>query len=563
MNHFIHKKKYYNRYYLVNLYKLIISVLSLCINFTTLNCNSPKLTVIIIIDQFSPIYLKKLKPFLSGGIQFLVNNGVHYTNAFFPHCKPETAPGHTMISTGTYATYHGIINNKWYDKNGKKVECDDDNTGKAAVFKGEYAIGKPGKSAHNILVDGISDQLKMYSFPHAKFSVWSLSLKSRSAICTAGKLGKAIWFDSDTGYFTSSKAYFEQLPHWLVEFNKQQKIFDLDTYIWKPFFRDKKPYYFDYVDSYKLLRNSFSILDKTLKINQNIKERFDQFYLSTPNANYKLIELAKKCIENNLNSSKEQKLVLWLCLSSLDKLGHNFGQHSKETIDLVYHIDNQIGNFINYVYSKVNKKDVLFLLTADHGVAPVPEIVKDMGLDIAHRYDSNKLIQSMNKLVKDKYGIKNIIQNINGPQFYLNEKVLNKFPKNTKDLIISDLKNYLISIPGIRKVWTYQELETTNFNKDDIDIYLKRQLYKGRSGQLIYSTSPYTIINNHKKNATHCSQYVYDTHVPLIIYQFGKFENKKIHKNVYMTQIAPTLAQILNVPRPSAAVAEILPKLKI
>ena len=119
----------------------------------------------------------------------------------------------------------------------------------------------------------------------------------------------------------------------------------------------------------------------------------------------------------------------------------------------------------------------------------------------------------------------------------------------------------MLSKKGIRRAWTFDELQKATFADYDLDKYIQRQLYKGRSGQIFYAVSPYTAIDIHPGGTSHITQYAYDTQVPLIFYQPGMFEHKKIAKNVFMPQVSVTLANILDVPRPSAATANVLPGL--
>ena len=167
---------------------------SFIISFILLQCvllaKTPQLTVVIVIDQFSAHYIPKLRPFLKGGIKMLDQEGVVYLNAFYDHSLPATGPGHTMLTTGTYGSVHGIVNNRWYDEKGHMVGCDDDTPERAAVFATK-GLHKHGKSARNIMVDNLSDQLMMHSYPHARNTVWALSLKSRAAIPMAGRIRKS------------------------------------------------------------------------------------------------------------------------------------------------------------------------------------------------------------------------------------------------------------------------------------------------------------------------------------------------------------------------------------
>ena len=532
------------------------------ITITPLLGKAPQMTVVIVIDQFSWHYIPKLKPYLTGGIKLLTQEGVNYTNAFYDHSMPGTGPGHTMLTTGTYGCFHGIINNKWWNNQGTLVLCDDDTAQNAAVFAPHGKLYTYGKSARNCMVDNLSDQLIMHSYPHARNTVWSLSLKSRAAIAMAGRLGKALWFDDMSGNFTSSKAYFKQLPDWVKAFNEKYKIDQTKQFTWKPFYPcDSKAYAFKDINNYAYSSSRLSLIGRECTIDP--AKGFDEEYNKTPLSNQNLINLAINCIEKNYSGKKNDRFILWLSLSSLDKVAHDYGPRSKEALDMIYHMDAQLKQLIDYIYSRVKKEDTLIVLTADHGIQPIPEMLRDEGLDIARRYNFHTLIADLNKLIEKKYALKKYIQHYKEPQFYFDQKLMASLSCELQAKINADIKKHLLNLPGIRRCWTFDELQKTIFADYDLDKFLQRQLFKGRSGQVIFAVEPYTTIDTHSKGTSHITEYAYDTQVPLIFYQSGRFMKKNFAQNVYIPQVPVTLATILEVPRPSAAAGNILPGLRL
>lgn len=525
--------------------RIILSVLT-----TASIAAAPRMTIVIVIDQLSAHYLPKLKPYLTGGLGFLYREGTNYTNAFYDHCPPCTAAGHAMLATGTYGSVHGIICNRWFNEKGEVIESDSDTAQNAAMFSptGLYPFGK---SARNMLVDTLSDQFMLHSYTHAKNTVWSISHKGRSAIAMAGRLGKALWLDTKTQSFTSSKAYFDKLPHWVGCFNRKHQT---KEYTWKTVYKDTSAAYdFPWADN-STYSGFPSPLNRLIKLTP-------ETYLGTPLANKQLLQLAQACIEQNLK--KDERFILWLGLSSLDMVAHVYGPAAKTTLDIIYHIDRQLQTFIDYVYSKVDKKEVLFVLTADHGIAPIPELLQTEGLDLARRYLQKDLQKKLNDLIERKYAITGLIQNYSEPQFYLNKDLLNRLGCSQKKKIFKDIKEYLMSIPGIRKAWTFDELLHAQIPSYDLDSTIQHQLFKGRSGDILYSVYPYTMINIHSKGTSHITQYAYDTHVPLIFYQADRFTAKRISKTVSIRQVPVTLATLFDVPRPSAATGKVLQGLMI
>ncbi len=523
-------------------------------------CNkTPKLSIVIVIDQFSVDYLDKLKPFLHGGLKFLMQHGVNYRNAFYDHCKPGTAAGHTVLSTGTVGYNHGIINNQWYNEQGKLINSDDDNAKRAAVFSpaGLYSFGK---SANNTMVDSISDQAIMHSYMTAPNHVWAFSLKSRAATAMAGRLGKAIWFDLKSGNFTSSKAYFEELPSWIKQFNQDLDLDFNKKLTWPLFYpEDDEAYNFPASNNYTHAQHK-TLIGKPQSFTKTDKGNFELFG-KMPYSSTALVDLVKIYLDKHVTPNEEGKHLIWLSLSGLDMLVHEYGPYSKEAIDLVYHMDKNIQDLIDYAYKKVDPQDVLLTLTADHGGHPIVELLHEEGFSLALRINANTLKDKVNTIIENSYGISGIIRQFNEPHYYLDKSKLCNLSPEKKTAIINDIKKIMLQQKGIRRVWTSEELAAERFDKYDLDVYLQRQLYPGRSGDIIYSVHPYVHMNVYANGTGHLTPYAYDTQVPLIIYQNNRFAQKTIANNVWMPQFAPTLAHILQIPRPSASNSNVLPGL--
>ena len=526
--------------------------------------NAPKLTIIFVVDQLAQHYFTKLQSHFRGGLKYLLENGVVYTNAHHPHGKPATATGHAVLNTGTYANDHGLTNNKWIDKLGNDVRCDDDDAKNAAVFSPDGTY-KYGKSPHYIMVDGISEQFVLQSQPGSTHHVFSLSLKSRAAIATANKLGKAIWFDNQSGFFTSSKAYFDQLPNWLIQFNTEKKINTLKYVQWKKAYpRNRRAYNFYHTDNYQYTRSNHSFLNMKLPIDITTdpegKDPY-HFFVKTPHANQLLFDLAKHCIKTHISRKSDDRLLLWLCLSSLDKLGHQFGPEAMESIDMIYHLDKQIKRFLTYAFRAAGKNNTLMVLTSDHGISPIVELLHEQGMTSARRVNPTELLERINKSIEEKHDIPNLILGFKHPSFYLNMSLLKTFSDKKQQDIMQDLKTFLMLEPTIKHAWTYDELYHAQFETHSLENHFKKQLYPERSGQIIVQTHPYNIITKWKYGSTHKTPYACDTHVPLIVFQPGKFDPQRIQKRVWTTQLANTLADMLQVPQPSSSTADVLPGL--
>jgi predicted AlkP superfamily pyrophosphatase or phosphodiesterase len=516
-----------------------------------------QIAIVFIVDQLSHNALQKVAPYTTGGIRELLDKGVVYENAHYMYAGTQTGPGHATLNTGTFPKIHGITNNSWFNKAGEKIICDYDTPENAAVLS-LNTLNVHGKSARNLATDGISDQIMMESVQNNKNCVISLSYKSRAAIFTASKLGKAIWFDAGTGNFTSSKAYYDELPLWVTRFNTKKNLSNVKSVMWKPYYSLNNKAYSMAKNNYDFARLPSMINKKidhaTLKRHKQKKDHSYNFLVYDPQSNKMLLELAQLCLEETLQE-KPNKILLWISLSSLDKVGHIFGPDSLEYIDTIYHIDYYLKNFMDYVRNKIPESKITFAFTADHGSTPIIELLDKKKFTLAKRTIASTLQQKMNDLIEEKYGIQECVRKIYTPSIFLNHE---KITRNDKYKILHDLKRFLKAQPGIKNAWTYKELKKQNPQPNDFIAYYKNQLFYGRTGSLIFQTDPYSFITSHPQGSEHASCYNYTTHVPLIFYQPGKTVHKNITKSVSMAQCAPTLASKLSVVRPSACLESAL-----
>jgi predicted AlkP superfamily pyrophosphatase or phosphodiesterase len=520
-----------------------------------------RVTVIFVIDQFPYHLLQRVKPYLHWGIKTLLNDGAVYENAYYPHAMPGTSTGHTALATGCYAQAHGIINNKWLNADGTISQCDDDTPEHAAVFASDGTLLNHGKSAKNIMVPGLSDQFVLQARPEITNHAVSISYKSRAAIATAGTAGKAIWFDNKTGCFTSSKAYFDSLPQWLMNFNTMHKLPKILE--WKLFLpRSNAAYSSANIDDYTFSSFKKTIIGTKISLPDTTDkdEPYSMFTL-TPQANKLLLDLAITVIDEYLVQEGKQHLLLWVCLSPFDFMCHRFGPESREAYDMIYHLDAQLRKFMFRVASRVKRSETLYVLTADHGVAPIPEMAYKEGIKSAQRVNARELIQNLNTFVEQKYGLKNFILTFKMPQFYCDEKLIESWDKTKKHELMNDIVKHLKKASFLANAWTARELLKGCFEEDDVRFLFKNQLFPGRSGQVIVQLKPFCQISDYVDGTDHMTPYEHDTHVPLILYQYDLIEELKICKRVSMLQVANSIAQALDIPKPPASKFEILPAL--
>lgn len=493
--------------------KLIVRFV--CVIFFIFSLHAkPKVTVVIVIDQFAEHYVKKLEPYWHAGLHDLFTHGIVFTNAHQPHGIPATAVGHTGLATGVLPNVHGIVDNVWYDDAGKKVHAYKD------VFSRVPTINK----------------IFMHINPHNR--AIALSYKQRSALAMAGKEIPALWLSEENGLFISSQKT-PSVDEVLTTINRNP-LLKPHPLNWPLTYKDSQfydPHQFPFIKDYSFA-SAPSLIGRSAK-----KSDFLFALEKMPMINELLLSMALEFIEQELPSLADGSLLLWVSLSSLDKLGHVYGPQSLEAIDTLYHFDKYIGDFMHKLQKIVNPKDTLYVLTADHGVLPIPEIAQKMGLK-SRRLIRNTELTKLNTTLQKEFNIPNAVTVLDPPFIVINhEKIKSAHQEET--VVTQRIKELLEQVPGIKKVYTPTELFESHPHAYSSTALLQNQLYPGRTSDLIIEVTPGTLFSKYEHGTGHNTPDEANTHIPLVIYQAGTFENKKIIERVTAPQLASTLQELL------------------
>lgn len=498
--------------------KLILVLLLFIISVSA----KPKLTVVLVIDQFAAHYIPKLDSYLGYGIHQLLKNGIVYTKAFYPHAVLETVVGHTSLGTGTIPANHGVVANEWLTPDNLKHSLTE-------------------KSTHEIMVAPLTREFLSNNVHNKAIAI---SLKERAALGMVGDSAPAIWFDGYRNAFVSNKPDFV-IDKILISINARLRAFH-QTH-WQLAYNDERYYDFPFIDNYDYASEPSLFLPQSHEGTSTSQKKYVHMLLKLPEANQLLLDMARLYIERTYKTlDNDGALVVWLSLSSLDKIGHIYGPFSREVIDMIYHLDKQIGAFMANLKKIVAPGNTLYVLTADHGVMPIPELIKSWYPN-ARRIIIGDLIDVVNKYIKKRFKISQVIRGHKAPHVYINQKQLKKFSLNKQQIIIEEVRKKLGEYPGISAVYDAKQLLQTQVPAGSIAWLFKNNIYSGRSGDLLLQVAPYTIASRYTGGTKHYTPYADNTHVPLMLYQPGVLEHQTITKPVWVDQITATLANLLGI----------------
>jgi predicted AlkP superfamily pyrophosphatase or phosphodiesterase len=478
----------------------------------------PKLVLAIVIDQFRYDYLTKFQSEYTGGFKRIFDHGATFTNAHYEHVPTVTAVGHSTFLTGATPAMSGIIGNEWWDRAAKKRVTSVSDSGDDCKLLG--AAGDCA-SPRRLLQSTLGDELKM-SGKGGK--VVGVSIKDRSAILPSGHMADgAYWVDGKTGSFVSSSYYFAALPQWVVEFNGSHAP---DKYSGKEWMG--------------------------AKLTPNSDPKFYSSLDATPWGNELILQFAEKAIIGEKLGGGSKVDLLTVSFSSNDYVGHALGPDSDEEHDMALRVDKLVGELIRAAEAQAGVGRVLVVLTADHGVAPVPEVNQKRRMP-GGRFDEKNELDTVEKALTARFGAapsgKWIIYSSEGSIFFDQD--------STRDMAEVErvAADAVRALPHVFRVFTRTQLMNGAISLDAVGVRMRNGFNAARSGNVIVMLDPYWIVS--RTGTTHGAPFDYDTHVP-VLFLGPQVRAGHYHGNIMVNDIAPTLATMLEVETPSGSVGRVL-----
>lgn len=504
----------------------------------------PRLVVGVMVDQMRWDFIYRYQHrYGEGGFKRMLKEGFSCENTYIPYAQTVTAAGHASVYTGSVPAINGIMGNEWYDRSLKRdVYCVEDDSVKIVGGAGK---GEP-MSPKNLISTTITDELELAT--NFKSKVIGVAIKDRGSILPAGHAGDAAyWYEPNSGNFVSSTWYMASLPDWAEAFNKKRVV---DSFY-------KKNWSLSYpIETYKQSDKDNPVYQKNpfpRKLDGNIGKNFGAIS-STPWGNTLTLSFSKLAVEAESLGKDEVTDFLAVSLSSPDYIGHSFGPNSVEIEDTYIKLDKEIADFLSFLDLKVGKGQYLFFMTADHGVAHVPAFLASQQIPAK----GMKPGKEAENATMAKFGLKRLIEASSNYQIYLDRQYIDSMGLN-----FNSVKSYYIKElnkqPDVLLAFDNESISLANLPAEYKEMFLKGYNHKlAGDVQLIFK--PGYFYSYSPTGTTHGSMYPYDSHIPLLWMGWG-IKQGILHRNVYMSDIAGTIAALLKMQMPSGNVGTVIHEL--
>ncbi len=489
----------------------IISVILAC----TLSCYAqaifnerPKLVVGIVVDQMRWDYLSRYYDRLGAdGFRRLIEQGYSCNNCLINYIPTVTAIGHTSIYTGSTPAFHGICGNN-FCIDGHRTYCTQDDS--VETVGSDLPRGK--ESPRNLLANTIGDQLRLHTDFRSK--VIGVSYKDRAAILPAGRSANAAyWIDTKHACFITSSWYMDELPQWVKDFNAR------------------------------------------MGKNQEVLRAGKDIGLY-PVCGTVTTDMAIAALQNEQLGCGESTDMLCVSYSQTDVIGHKYSTRGEHTDEAYLTLDKDIARLLKALDAQVGQGNYLLFLTADHGGAHNWRFMQEHKLN-GGPWMAEEVLQSIEKEVAKVFGnTKPVIDRNLDCRYFLDKKAIGEQGldlQKVKEVIMGCLRQ----MPNAAFVIDYEHINSQPLPPIIRDRAIMGYNYR-RSGDILYVPEPgYYEYGGWSSpiGTTHGEWNPYDAHIPLLFYGW-KIDHGATSREVHITDIAPTVCQLLHIQQPNACVGE-------
>jgi len=480
------------------------------------------LVVLITIDQFASDYLVRYGGDLDGGIARLRREGAVWVRAQHDHAITETAPGHASTLSGRFPVSTGIASNS------QGV-----NTPDAPLIGSDDIGASPFRFQGTTLVDWMRA-----ADPATR--VLSVSRKDRGAILPIGRSRSEVYWYVSNGAFTTSRYYRDTLPDWVSAFNARRLPHSYAGTSWTPLLPADR-YAEPDTNRLEATGNDY-LFPHVITSDPVVAARAVRDF---PWMDSLTLAFALEGVRSmGLGADAGRTDLLAVSVSSTDAVGHRYGPDSKEIHDQVRRVDRYIGEFLDALIAVRGNGRVIVALTADHGIAPFPELRSpyyDNG--DAQRVDQRNAWRAAYAAMRAAGVDTAAVDNDDG--FRVIDAEAFRRADVAPDAIAEVWARELRRLNGVMRADLMRDLATADTVRDDIARRWLHMLPVDGPVRAVVTLERYGYWQS-TNYATHGSPHDNDTQVPLIIWGPGVTAGDRAGP-ARVVDLAPTLAGLLGI----------------
>jgi predicted AlkP superfamily pyrophosphatase or phosphodiesterase len=482
----------------------------------------PTLVVMLTVDQLRPDYLSMWEKQFTGGLARLMRGGAVFLNGYQDHANTETAPGHASTLSGRFPSSTGIVSNT------------------EGVWDPQYPlIGVRGDPASPFRFRGTT-LIDWMRFTNPSSKALSVSRKDRGAILPLGRAVQPVfWYGRGNGTFTTSRYYADSLPSWVQAFNARRRPHEWAGKTW------------DLLLDAGQYSEPDSVATESAGRDYTFPHPFPSDALQAASDFTAFPVMDQLTLEFALEGVQQMRLgagpatdLLAVSLSTTDAVGHRFGPDSREIHDQILRLDRYLGVFLDSLFKLRDSTRIVFAMTADHSVTPLPGTKSRYANQGAGKVNLRPaivpLFASLRAAGVDTSGFGFDDEGI----LKLDDAALERAGLRA-EAVIRTFATELMKVPGVLRVDRVATLASKDTTTDYVARRWLHMLPPDLNAAAVVTLKPFWYWST-VNFATHGSPHDSDANVPILFYGAGVKPARNTRKAL-VVDIAPTLAQIIGV----------------
>src|SRR6266850_295681 len=343
----------------------------------------------------------------------------------------------------------------------------------------------------------------------------------------------ALWWQADIGEMASTTCYAPGPPEWLPR--RPAEAFK--DWVWTP----SRPDAIARLLPQPRAAGAQPVLDLGPEFPHavgrgKLDDRLYQAIRNTPAGTTVALRAARAAVASLKLGESGTADLLTVALASVDTVGHQYGTLSRERVDAVLRTHDELSAFLDELRKRLGAR-LSIVLTSDHGLTPTQAEEQRLRVQ-GGTITTDELIPRVNRALDEALGARQDgwVAGIEGNWLALRAP----FPARAIDVAVEVLRRE----PGLFRVVPAAEV-------DKAEPFIRHSWFPGRSGHILLVVRPLWTLKPRDLVATHGSIWNDDTLVPLMV-EAAEFRLRR-DPQFRATQVAPTIAALLETAPPSAA----------
>jgi predicted AlkP superfamily pyrophosphatase or phosphodiesterase len=412
--------------------------------------------------------------------------------------------------------------------------------------KALHAPNQPSSSNARFLGDALGDWLQA-QVPGSR--VFAVSGKDRAAILMAGRRPTAVYWFTGAAGFTSSTAYGERLPDWLLRYDRDlAERLATDSWLWTKDPGTPEGRVGSWTFGTQILRNG--ALPRLIQgAGMPLDKGFEGRFRRSPFLDAVTLEAAEALLDSERVGRGPATDLLALSFSATDYIGHSYGLLGTEMRDQIHRLDRVLGRLLDRLQRR--HPGAWVVLSSDHGGLDLPEVLGEQGFPF-RRILPEPFMAALQAELRAAFKVeRDLLTPAPEPNtIYLNDATIKALGLDRRE-VLKRAQAWLKARPEVADAFTAEELLATDPaamgspRDSSLRVLLRRSFHPERSGDILVAVKPFVAFGTPPTDypTGHGTPNAYDRRVPLIFW--GPWKGGVRKTPVRTVDLAPTLAREL------------------